>query len=174
MSLSIKNHLIEGADYFLSPNQSDRSENIDLIVIHCISLPEGSFNNDNPTKLFLNELDFEKHDSFKSLEGLKVSAHILIERNGSLIQFVPFNKCAWHAGQSNYAGRDRCNEFSIGIELKGSIKEEFTNDQYSVLNDLLDLLKKEYGDMDVVGHSEIAPNRKNDPGPYFNWDLINV
>ena len=174
MSLSIKNHLIEEADYFLSPNQSDRSENIDLIVIHCISLPEGSFNNDNPTKLFLNELDFEKHDSFKSLEGLKVSAHILIERNGSLIQYVPFNKCAWHAGQSNYAGRDRCNEFSIGIELKGSIKEEFTNDQYSVLNDLLDLLKKEYGDMDVVGHSEIAPNRKNDPGPYFNWDLINA
>jgi len=174
MNLSIKNHLIEGADYFLSPNQSDRSENIDLVVIHCISLPEGSFNNDNPTKLFLNELDFEKHDSFKSLEGLKVSAHILIERNGSLIQFVPFNKCAWHAGQSNYAGRDRCNDFSIGIELKGSIKEEFTNDQYSVLNDLLDLLKKEYGDMDVVGHSEIAPNRKNDPGPYFNWDLINA
>ena len=174
MSLSIKNHLIEGADYFLSPNQSDRSKNIDLIVIHCISLPEGSFNNDNPTKLFLNELNFEKHDSFKSLEGLKVSAHILIERNGSLIQYVPFNKCAWHAGQSNYAGRDRCNEFSIGIELKGSIKEEFTNDQYSVLNDLLDLLKKEYGDMDVVGHSEIAPNRKNDPGPYFNWDLINA
>ena len=174
MSLSIKNHLIEGADYFLSPNQSDRSENIDLVVIHCISLPEGSFNNDNPTKLFLNELDFEKHDSFKSLKGLKVSAHILIERNGSLIQYVPFNKCAWHAGQSNYAGRDRCNEFSIGIELKGSIKEEFTNDQYSVLNDLLDLLKKEYGDMDVVGHSEIAPNRKNDPGPYFNWDLINA
>ena len=174
MSLSIKNHLIEGADYFLSPNQSDRSENIDLVVIHCISLPEGSFNNDNPTKLFLNELDFEKHDSLKSLEGLKVSAHILIERDGSLIQFVPFNKCAWHAGQSNYAGRDRCNDFSIGIELKGSIKEEFTNDQYSVLNDLLDLLKKEYGDMDVVGHSEIAPNRKNDPGPYFNWDLINA
>ena len=174
MSLSIKNHLIEGADYFLSPNQSDRSENIDLVVIHCISLPEGSFNNDNPTKLFLNELDFEKHDSFKSLEGLKVSAHILIERNGSLIQFVPFNKCAWHAGQSNYAGRDRCNEFSIGIELKGSIKEEFTSYQYSVLNNLLDLLKKEYGDMDVVGHNEIAPNRKNDPGPYFNWDLINA
>ena len=174
MSLSIKDHLIEESDYFKSPNQSDRSENIDLIVIHCISLPEGSFNNDNPTKLFLNELDFEKHDSFKSLEGLKVSAHILIERNGSLIQYVPFNKCAWHAGQSNYAGRDRCNEFSIGIELKGSIKEEFTNDQYSVLNDLLDLLKKEYGDMDVVGHSEIAPNRKNDPGPYFNWDLINA
>ena len=174
MRLSIKNHLIEGADYFLSPNQSDRSENIDLVVIHCISLPEGSFNNDNPTKLFLNELDFKKHDSFKSLEGLKVSAHILIERNGSLIQFVPFNKCAWHAGQSNYAGRDRCNDFSIGIELKGSIKEEFTNDQYSVLNDLLDLLKKEYGDMDVVGHSEIAPDRKNDPGPYFNWDLINA
>ena len=105
---------------------------------------------------------------------MKVSAHILIERNGSLIQFVPFNKCAWHAGESTYAGRDSCNEFSIGIELKGSTKEEFTSDQYSALNELLDLLKKEYGDMSVVGHSEIAQSRKNDPGPYFNWDLINA
>ena len=98
MSLSIKNHLIEGSDYFMSPNQSDRSENIDLIVIHCISLPEGSFDNENTKKLFLNELDFNNHSSFKSLKGLKVSAHILIERNGSLDQIVPFNKCAWHAG----------------------------------------------------------------------------
>ena len=174
MSLSIKDHLIEEADYFKSPNQSDRSENIDLIVIHCISLPEGSFENDNPKKLFLNQLDFDKHDSFKSLKGLKVSAHILIERNGSLIQFVPFNKCAWHAGESTYAGRDSCNEFSIGIELKGSIKEEFTSKQYSVLNDLLYTLREEYGEMNIVGHSEIAPNRKNDPGPFFNWDMINV
>ena len=174
MSLSIKDHLIEEADYFKSPNQSDRSENIDLIVIHCISLPEGSFENDNPKKLFLNQLDFDKHDSFKSLKGLKVSAHILIERDGSLIQFVPFNKCAWHAGESNYAGRDSCNEFSIGIELKGSIKEEFTSEQYSVLNDLLYSLKEEYGEMNIVGHSEIAPNRKKDPGPFFNWDMINV
>ena len=174
MSLSIKNHLIEKADYFKSPNQSDRSENIDLIVIHCISLPDGSFENDNPKKLFLNQLDFDKHDSFKSLKGLKVSAHILIERDGSLIQFVPFNKCAWHAGESTYAGRDSCNEFSIGIELKGSIKEEFTSKQYSVLNDLLYTLKEEYGEMNIVGHSEIAPNRKNDPGPFFNWDMINV
>lgn len=174
MSLSIKDHLIEEADYFKSPNQSDRSENIDLIVIHCISLPEGSFENDNPKKLFLNQLDFDKHDSFKSLKGLKVSAHILIERDGSLIQFVPFNKCAWHAGESTYAGRDSCNEFSIGIELKGSIKEEFTSKQYSVLNDLLYTLREEYGEMNIVGHSEIAPNRKNDPGPFFNWDMINV
>ena len=174
MSLSIKDHLIEEADYFKSPNQSDRSENIDLIVIHCISLPEGSFENDNPKKLFLNQLDFDKHDSFKSLKSLKVSAHILIERNGSLIQFVPFNKCAWHAGESNYAGRDSCNEFSIGIELKGSIKEEFTSKQYSVLNDLLYTLKEEYGEMNIVGHSEFAPNSKNDPGPFFNWDMINV
>ena len=174
MSLSIKDHLIEEADYFKSPNQSDRSENIDLIVIHCISLPEGSFENDNPKKLFLNQLDFDKHDSFKSLKGLKVSAHILIERDGSLIQFVPFNKCAWHAGESTYAGRDSCNEFSIGIELKGSIKEEFTSKQYSVLNDLLYTLKEEYGEMNIVGHSEIAPNRKNDPGPFFKWDMINV
>ena len=174
MSLSIKDHLIEEADYFKSPNQSDRSENIDLIVIHCISLPEGSFENDNPKKLFLNQLDFDKHDSFKSLKGLKVSAHILIERNGSLIQFVPFNKCAWHAGESTYAGRDSCNEFSIGIELKGSIKEEFTSKQYLVLNDLLYLLKEQYGEMNIVGHNEIAPNRKKDPGPFFNWDMINV
>ena len=158
----------------MSPNQSDRSENIDLVVIHCISLPEGSFDNDNPKKLFLNELDLVNDSSFKSLEGLKVSAHILIERNGSLVQFVAFNKCAWHAGESTYEGRDSCNEFSIGIELKGSVKKEFTNEQYYALNELLALLKKEYGDMDVVGHSEIAPNRKNDHGPYFKWDLINA
>ena len=121
MSLSIKNHLIEEADFFMSPNQSDRSENIDLVVIHCISLPEGSFDNDNPKKLFLNELDLVNDSSFKSLEGLKVSAHILIERNGSIVQFVAFNKCAWHAGKSTYEGRDSCNEFSIGIELKLSL-----------------------------------------------------
>ena len=174
MSLSIKNHLIEGADYFMSPNQSDRTENIDLVVIHCISLPEGSFDNENPKKLFLNELDFNNHSSFKSLKGLKVSAHILIERNGTLVQFVPFNKCAWHAGESSFEGRNNCNEFSIGIELIGSVKEEFTSEQYFALKNLLNLLKNEYGDMSVVGHSEIAPKRKNDPGPYFNWDLINA
>ena len=108
------------------------------------------------------------------MKGLKVSAHILIERNGSLVQFVPFNKCAWHAGESTFEGRNSCNEFSIGIELIGSVKEEFTNEQYYTLKNLLNLLKNEYGDMSVVGHSEIAPKRKNDPGPYFNWDLINA
>ena len=87
---------------------------------------------------------------------------------------MPFNKCAWHAGRSNYSGRDNCNEFSIGIELKGSIKEEFTNEQYYALNDLIKLLKKEYGEMNIVGHSEIAPDRKKDPGPHFNWDLVNA
>ena len=108
------------------------------------------------------------------MRGLKVSAHILIERNGSLVQFVPFNKCAWHAGESTFEGRNSCNEFSIGIELIGSVKEEFTSEQYSALKNLLNLLKNEYGDMSIVGHSEIAPKRKNDPGPYFNWDLINA
>tara|TARA_B100000424_G_C22744206_1_gene402582 strand:- start:100 stop:624 length:525 start_codon:yes stop_codon:yes gene_type:complete len=174
MNLKIRNHLIEGIDCFISPNQSPRSQNVDLIVIHCISLPEGVYDNDYPKELFLNELDLSIDDTFESLKGLRVSTHILIERNGSLIQFVPFNKCAWHAGKSSYSGRDNCNEFSIGVELRGSIKEEFTNDQYHALNNLIKLLKKEYGEMNIVGHSEIAPERKQDPGPNFNWDLINA
>ena len=116
MNLKIENNLIVGAEVELSSNNSDRHEEIDLIVLHCISLPEGEYDNNYPKDLFLNKLDFKKHPSFESLRDLRVSSHLLINRDGSLIQFVPFNKCAWHAGQSSFDGREDCNKFSIGIE----------------------------------------------------------
>ena len=173
MSLKIKNNLIAEAEVELSPNSSDRHDEIDLIVLHCISLPEGQYANNYPKDLFLNKLDFKKHSSFESLRGLRVSSHLLINRDGSLVQFVPFNKCAWHAGQSSFEGRDDCNKFSIGIELEGTIKENFTDQQYAILNEIVSLLKREYPVKNIVGHSEIAPNRKKDPGPYFEWNRLN-
>ena len=173
MSLKIKNNLIAGAEVELSPNSSDRHDEIELIVLHCISLPEGQYANNYPKDLFLNKLDFKKHSSFGSLRDLRVSSHLLINRDGSLVQFVPFNKCAWHAGKSSFAGRDDCNKFSIGIELEGTIKENFTDQQYAILNEIVSLLKREYPVKNIVGHSEIAPNRKKDPGPYFEWNRLN-
>lgn len=173
MSLKIKNNLIAEAEVELSPNSSDRHDEIDLIVLHCISLPEGQYANNYPKDFFLNKLDFKKHSSFESLRGLRVSSHLLINRDGSLVQFVPFNKCAWHAGQSSFEGRDDCNKFSIGIELEGTIKENFTDQQYAILNEIVSLLKREYPVKNIVGHSEIAPNRKKDPGPYFEWNRLN-
>ena len=173
MSLKIKNNLIAEAEVELSPNSSDRHDEIDLIVLHCISLPEGQYGNNYTKDLFLNKLDFKKHSSFESLRDLRVSSHLLINRDGSLVQFVPFNKCAWHAGQSSFEGRDDCNKFSIGIELEGTIKENFTDQQYAILNEIVSLLKREYPVKNIVGHSEIAPNRKKDPGPYFEWNRLN-
>ena len=173
MSLKIKNNLIAEAEVELSPNSSDRHDEIDLIALHCISLPEGQYANNYPKDLFLNKLDFKKHSSFESLRDLRVSSHLLINRDGSLVQFVPFNKCAWHAGQSSFEGRDDCNKFSIGIELEGTIKENFTDQQYAILNEIVSLLKREYPVKNIVGHSEIAPNRKKDPGPYFEWNRLN-
>ena len=173
MSLKIKNNLIAEAEVELSPNSSDRHDEIDLIVLHCISLPEGQYGNNYPKDLFLNKLDFKKHSSFESLRDLRVSSHLLINRDGSLVQFVPFNKCAWHAGQSSFEGRDDCNKFSIGIELEGTVKENFTDQQYAILNEIVSLLKRENPVKNIVGHSEIAPDRKKDPGPYFEWNRLN-
>ena len=115
MTLKIKNNLITGAEVELSPNSSDRHDEIDLIVLHCISLPEGQYANNYPKDLFLNKLDFKKHSSFESLRDMRVSSHLLINRDGSLMQFVPFNKCAWHAGQSSFEGREDCNLSLIHI-----------------------------------------------------------
>ena len=173
MSLKIKNNLITGAEVELSPKSSDRHDEIDLIVLHCISLPEGQYANNYPKDLFLNKLDFKKHSSFESLRDLRVSSHLLINRDGSLMQFVPFNKCAWHAGQSSFEGREDCNKFSIGIELEGTIKENYTDQQYAILSEIVSLLKREYPVKNVVGHSEVAPGRKKDPGPYFEWNRLN-
>ena len=123
MSLKIKNNLIAGAEVELSPNSSDRHDEIDLIVLHCISLPEGQYANNYPKDLFLNKLDFKKHSSFESLRDLRVSPHLLINRDGSLVQFVPFNKCAWHAGQSSFEGRDDCNKFDLANDIDSNYCE---------------------------------------------------
>ena len=173
MSLKIENNLIVGAEIELSPNSSERCDDIELIVIHCISLPEGEYNNNYPKDLFLNKLDLSIHPSFETLKNLKVSSHLLINRDGSFQQFVPFNKCAWHAGQSSFEGKEDCNKFSIGIELEGTINESFTDQQYTILNEIIGLLREEYPVKNIVGHSEIAVGRKKDPGPYFEWKRIN-
>ena len=172
MNLNIKNDLIVEAKVELSSNSSERCDDIELIVIHCISLPEGEYGNNYPKDLFLNKLNFNIHPSFKTLTDLNVSSHLLINRDGSIFQFVPFNKCAWHAGQSIFEGREDCNNFSIGIELEGTIKDSFTDQQYAALNDTISLLKRIYPIKNIVGHSEIAAGRKADPGPYFDWKRI--
>ena len=173
MSLKIENNLIVGAEVELSTNSSERHDDIELIVIHCISLPEGEYNNNHPKDLFLNKLDLSIHPSFQTLKNLKVSSHLLINRDGSFQQFVPFNKCAWHAGQSSFEGKEDCNKFSIGIELEGTINESFTDQQYTILNEIISLLRGEYPVKNIVGHSEVAVGRKKDPGPYFEWKRIN-
>lgn len=172
--LTLRNHLLSEARFRESPNYSDRPEHteVSLLVIHNISLPPGEFDNDCIEELFCNELDCDSHPYFASLKDLKVSAHILIKRAGQIIQFVPFHKKAWHAGKSQFEGRENCNEFSIGIELEGTDFEAFTDIQYGKLVEITKLLLMEYGGLTkdrIVGHSDIAPDRKTDPGPFFDW-----
>lgn len=158
-----------------SPNYDDRPENtdIDLLVIHAISLPPKQFGGAYIEQLFTNRLDPNQHDYFKEIAELEVSAHLLINRKGLVTQFVPFNKRAWHAGESNFCGREVCNDFSIGIELEGCDESEFERIQYLQLANLTCFLQKQYPKIkqsNIVGHSDIAPGRKTDPGPYFSWD----
>lgn len=172
--LSISNHLLGAARFRESPNHSDRldEQDISLLVIHNISLPPGQFDNQCIEELFCNELDCDSHSYFDSLRNLKVSSHLLIKRDGEIIQFVPFQKKAWHAGESQFEGRENCNEFSIGIELEGTDFEPFTEVQYDLLSDVTKILMMEYRGLTsdrIVGHSDIAPGRKTDPGPYFDW-----
>jgi len=135
-------------------------------------LPPGKFGGDSIEKLFTNQLDWEQHEYYKKIRGLKVSAHVLIPRNGKLIQFVDFDKRAWHAGESCFQGQDNCNDFSIGIELEGADDIAFTDKQYFSLAALSKLLLQQYAipKENIVGHSDIAPGRKTDPGPMFDWD----
>ena len=144
----------------------------DLLVIHNISLPPGQFGGDCIERLFTNCLDWGEHPFFAEIRGAEVSAHLLIERGGQLVQFVDFGQRAWHAGQSCFAGRDNCNDFSIGIELEGTDDTPFSDEQYTVLAAVTAVLQRRYpgitGDR-IVGHSDIAPGRKTDPGPCFDW-----
>ncbi|MBW8365772.1 MAG: 1,6-anhydro-N-acetylmuramyl-L-alanine amidase AmpD [Rhizobium sp.] len=165
-----------GARHLPSPNCDARPEGaaIELIVIHNISLPPGVFDGDAVIDLFTNRLDWDAHPYYHGIRGLEVSAHFFIRRDGSLIQFVPCALRAWHAGASSWQGRERCNDFSIGIELEGSDDLPFTEVQYATLIPLLATLKTAYPIQAVVGHSDIAPGRKTDPGPHFAWHRLDA
>ncbi len=172
-----ENHLIDSAVFIRSPNFDLRSTGIDIstVVIHCISLPRGEFGTGLPAQLFLNTIDFNEHPELVELRDYRVSAHLLIERTGTLTQFVPFDKRAWHAGESEWQGREDCNDFSIGIELEGSDDSPFEDSQYTVLVDTLFALLNRYPTLslgNIVGHNEIAAGRKTDPGVGFDWKRL--
>jgi AmpD protein len=174
MELSITNDILVGADIIESPNQNARPENtdIELLVIHNISLPPGEFGSLAIRQFFCNELDCNAHPFYGEIAGLQVSAHLLIDRQGAITQFVPFSNRAWHAGESEFCGRGNCNDYSIGIEMEGTDFEPFTESQYLSLTAVTKLLLAAYPAMSadkIVGHSDIAPGRKTDPGPHFDW-----
>ena len=170
----IDQHWLQPCRHCPSPNQSARptDQKIDLLVIHNISLPPGEFGTGCVDQLFCNALDPARHPSFGELAELRVSAHLLIDRQGEVTQFVAFNRKAWHAGASVFQGRENCNDFSIGIELEGTDDQAYTTIQYETLMVLTRLLMQEYpliSSGQIVGHSDIAPGRKTDPGPSFDW-----
>lgn len=167
--------VIASAKQIASPNFDDRANDcaIDMVVIHNISLPPSEYGGNGIIALFTNVLNPNEHPYYAQIYTAKVSSHFLIRRDGELIQFVPCNKRAWHAGVSNWQDRERCNDFSVGIELEGSDFEPFESAQYKILNELLISLKETYPIQHVVGHSDIAPGRKTDPGPFFDWSAIN-
>lgn len=157
-----------------SPNYNARpaSAVVDLLVIHNISLPPGQFGGDSIERFFTNGLDHSAHPFFATIKGIEVSAHLLIRRDGSAIQFVPLNKRAWHAGRSAFKDRVECNDFSIGIELEGTDTTDYTDQQYQKLKQLTLEIQGHYPKITVdriTGHSDIAPGRKTDPGPCFDW-----
>lgn len=162
------------AEWLASPNFNLRPPNstVSLLVIHNISLPPGEYGGAHIHAFFQNQLDTGKHPYFETIAGLEVSAHCLIERNGRITQFVNFNDRAWHAGVSSFLGRTDCNDFSIGIELEGTDTSPYTSEQYQSLVTLAAELMKNYPQITldkIVGHSDIAPERKSDPGPAFDW-----
>ena len=162
---------LDGARRCESTNFGPRPEGmaIDLALIHSISLPPGEYGGDAIERLFTNRLDWDAHAYFQQIRGLEVSAHFLVRRDGELVQFVSCDARAWHAGASVWHGRSECNDFSIGIELEGLEGERFDASQYVALAALIDALKARYPIAAVVGHEHVAPGRKNDPGPGFDW-----
>lgn len=179
MNINSTTGLIEDSKYIASPNTDERpsNESINLIVIHSISLPPGEYGGPWIEKLFTNQLPADQHPYFEEIHQLKVSAHVLIRRDGSLLQFVPFHQRAWHAGVSCYQGRECCNDFSIGIELEGTDDSAFEIIQYKQLAALVLALEQTYPDIrrdQLTGHSDIAPGRKTDPGSGFEWATLNA
>lgn len=169
--------LLSGARQVPSPNHDERPEGaeLDLIVIHGISLPPGEYGGPWIDALFTNTLDSAAHPYFAEINQLRVSSHVLIRRDGEVVQYVPFHRRAWHAGLSQYEGRDRCNDFSVGIELEGSDEEPYEFVQYTRLAEVIVALELAYPGLSrqrLVGHSDIAPGRKTDPGPAFQWPRL--
>jgi N-acetyl-anhydromuramoyl-L-alanine amidase len=163
--------LASGVSFVPSPNCDDRpaGATIELVVIHAISLPPGEFGGGAIQALFLNQLDPTHHPYYAGIVSLRVSAHFLVRRNGAVVQFVPCTKRAWHAGASSWHGRSQCNDFSVGIELEGSDDAPFEDLQYDAVAKLTQALASAYPITEIVGHSDIAPGRKSDPGPHFDW-----
>lgn len=177
MRIDPNSHVIVGVNYLPSPNADARPAEcgLDLIVIHNISLPPGEFGQGYVQQLFTNTLDENIHPYFAEIKDLCVSSHLLIERSGKLTQFVPFDQRAWHAGESSFQGRECCNDFSIGIELEGADDVDYTDAQYRVLSATIISLQMIYPTLatsNIVGHCDIAPDRKTDPGLSFDWDRL--
>jgi AmpD protein len=177
MHLTSDGAWVQEARRVLSPNCDDRPADgdIDLIVVHGISLPPGEYGGAWIDDLFLNCLDAQAHPYFATIADLQVSTHVLIRRDGELVQYVPFTRRAWHAGRSCYRGREACNDFSIGIELEGDDDTPYEPLQYQHLADLVMLLRRRFPAIAadaVVGHCDIAPGRKTDPGPSFDWQHL--
>jgi len=166
--------MLNFAEFIPSPNYDERPSNsvINLLVIHNISLPPLQFEGQAVVEFFTNRLNYKAHPFYEQLTHLKVSAHLFIRRNGHCIQFVPFHYRAWHAGESSFKGQTKCNNFSIGIELEGADDIPYTNAQYEQLCIIASVLMKTYPEITIeriVGHQTIAPERKTDPGPSFDW-----
>jgi AmpD protein len=163
--------IVRAAAQVASPNCDDRPAGtaITLLVVHGISLPPGAFGGSGIVELFTNRLDPDAHPYYRDVAGLPVSAHFLVRRDGALIQFVPCGRRAWHAGASSWRGRERCNDFSIGVELEGADEVPYEARQYATLARLTRALSRRYPIADVAGHSDIAPGRKTDPGRAFDW-----
>jgi AmpD protein len=173
--MKIKNHWFIDIPHIHSPNFNNRpNENdVSLIVIHCISLPPQEFGGNYIDALFCNQLNPNEHRYFEAIHMLQVSAHLLIRRDGECVQYVPFDKRAWHAGVSHFQGRENCNDFSIGIELEGYETIAYTDAQYETLNVVINSLKKTYPKLShITGHSNVAPERKTDPGRLFDWSKL--
>lgn len=171
--------LLQGARQVPSPNCDERPAgiDIDLIVVHGISLPPGEFGGPWIDALFTNTLDPAAHPYFRTVQDLRVSSHLLIRRRGELVQYVPFHRRAWHAGVSSFNGRERCNDFSIGIELEGTDDLPYEDAQYSVLARVVEILRAVYPRISlrrIVGHSTVAPGRKTDPGAAFDWRRLHA
>jgi AmpD protein len=175
MPIDLESGLIPEARLVPSPNCDDRPPGCepDLIIIHGISLPPGEFGGDEIDQMFTNCLDPAAHPYFREIVEMQVSSHLLIRRDGELVQYVSLRKRAWHAGESCYKDRDRCNDYSIGIELEGVDTVEYTDEQYDVLCKTVDAMRNAIPSLKnapVVGHSDVAPGRKTDPGPAFDWE----